>query len=89
MSLRKTLSKAVASRNRLIQLGKGRDDWQELRTALALCEQFLVSYPAASDERVINWCREHHRYVWKITTSKNRRIYNELLGYNEPDILQA
>ena len=80
MSLRTKLSKAVASRKRVVQLSKGRTDWTFVRTSIALCEQFLMSYPNATDERVQAWCREHYRYIWAITTGRTRKVYAELLG---------
>lgn len=80
MTLRTKLANAVKSRDRIVKLSKGRTDWTFVRTSIALCEQFLINHPTATDERVREWCKAHHRYIWAVTTSGTRRVYAELTG---------
>lgn len=60
------------SRQRLIELGRGRSDWHELNLAVQAGKQFLRSYPMASDQTVTWWARRNERFVERIFTGKNR-----------------
>jgi len=74
------LSKAIAARRRVIQLGKGRNDWQLLWASVMVGEQFLVHYPGASDQTVREWARRNEVHVDRIFTSKTRSKQWQLLN---------
>lgn len=76
----KMLSKAIAARRRVIQLGKGRNDWQLLWASVMVGEQFLVHYPGASDQTVREWARRNEVHVDRIFTSKTRSKQWQLLN---------
>jgi hypothetical protein len=75
-----TLAKAIAARRRVIQLGKGRNDWQLLWASVMVGEQFLVHYPGASDQTVREWARRNEVHVDRIFTSKTRSKQWQLLN---------
>lgn len=76
----KVLAKAIAARRRVIELGKGRRDWQALNTSLMAGEQFTRSYPGASDHTVREWARRNEVHVDRIFTSKTRSKQWQLLN---------
>ena len=73
------LSKAIAARRRVIELGKGRNDWNDLNTSLIVGEQFTRSYPGASDHTVRDWARRNEVHVDRIFTSKTRNVQRKLM----------
>ena len=73
------LSKAIAARRRVIELGKGRNDWTALRASLMAGEQFTRSYPGASDQTVRDWARRNEVHVDRIFTSKTRSVQRKLM----------
>ena len=73
------LSKAIAARRRVIELGKGRRDWNSLNTSLMAGEQFTRSYPGASDQTVREWARRNEVHVDRIFTSKTRNVQRKLM----------
>ena len=75
----KTLSSAIAARRRVIELGKGRSDWQALKVSLMAGEQFVRSYPGASDQTVREWARRNEVHVDRIFTSKSRNVQRKLM----------
>ena len=75
----KTLSSAIAARRRVIELGKGRSDWQALKVSLMAGEQFVRSYPGASDQTVREWARRNEVHVDRIFTSKTRNVQVKLM----------
>ena len=75
----KTLSSAIAARRRVIELGKGRNDWQALKASLMAGEQFVRSYPGASDQTVRAWARRNEVHLDRIFTSKTRKQQHKLM----------
>ena len=75
----KVLSKAIAARRRVIELGKGRNDWTALNASVMAGEQFTRSYPGASDQTVREWARRNEVHVDRIFTSKTRNVQRKLM----------
>lgn len=76
----KVLTKAIAARRRVIELGKGRNDWTAVRASIMAGEQFTRSYPGASDQTVREWARRNEVHVDRIFTSKTRSKQWQLLN---------
>lgn len=68
MTKRTILDQACKVRRRLLKANKGRKDRNAVETALMFAEQFLLSYPVASDHRVTEWCLKHYRYLDAVLT---------------------
>lgn len=43
-----------------------RTDHAEIFGSIGMVRGFLGSYPVASDERVMNWCRENRGHVARV-----------------------
>jgi hypothetical protein len=77
-----TLRDAVAGRRRALRFGwSRRKDHDDVTRALMLCEQFLMSYPYASDALVRNWCRDHQNAVACVVLGGRTTILYKLLGH--------
>lgn len=76
----KVLAKAIAARRRVIELGKGRNDWIDLNRSLDVAVTFMKSYPGASDQTVREWARRNEVHVDRIFTSKTRSKQWQLLN---------
>ena len=76
-----TLSSAVESRRRALMFGwSRRKDHDATRRAVMACEQFLASYPGASDALVRNWCRENAEHVYRVVLGGRSRVIQQLIG---------
>ena len=73
------LAKAIAARRRVIELGKGRNDWTDLNRSLDIAVTFTRSYPGASDQTVREWARRNEVHVDRIFTSKTRNVQRKLM----------
>jgi len=78
----KTLSSAIAARRRLKELVKGRNDWDNVERSLMAGEQFLRSYPGASDQTVRAWARKNEAHIDRIFTSQTRKQQLRLLSHD-------
>lgn len=56
-----------------------RKDHDRVRVAIGRAEAFLRSYPTASDERVLAWCREHLQDVTLIVPGNTPRVLARLI----------
>lgn len=75
MSSHATLTRAVNQRRRAQQLMKTkRRDHAEIFGSLGIVEGFLNSYPAASDERVREWCRKNIGHVSRVCIGGTRTL---------------
>lgn len=62
-----TLTRAVNQRRRAQQLMKTkRHDHAEIFGSISMVEQFLRSYPSATDNRVREWCRANRGHVARV-----------------------
>jgi hypothetical protein len=77
--LRQVLSGAIASRKAAMRGTRGRRDWHNIRVAIAFAEQFLSSYPVASDERVRSWCADNATFVATIVPSNQPAVRAALI----------
>jgi hypothetical protein len=84
MSLLHTLQSITNSRRKLVQIQKGRSDWQPINRAVDLATDFIRSYPVADDVRVVNWCRTHEEHLDRLLTSKQRPTLKPLLMGRKP-----
>ena len=82
-SKRTILSKACKIRRRLLKANKGRKDRNAVETAVMFAEQFLMSYPVASDARVTDWCLKHYRYLDAVLTPAGKEKYWQYLTTHE------
>lgn len=56
-----------------------RKDHDRVRVAIGSAQAFLRSYPAATDERVLAWCREHIADVTLIVPGNTPRVLARLI----------
>lgn len=67
MTRHATLTRAVNQRIRCNGLMKTkRKDHAEIMGSIGMVQRFLRSYPAASDERVREWCRKNLGHVSRV-----------------------
>ena len=58
---------------------KGRNDWDNVERSLMAGEQFVRSYPGASDQTVRAWARKNEVHLDRIFTSKTRNVQVKLM----------
>lgn len=75
------LNSAIEARRRALMFGwSRRSDHEATRTAVAICEQFVASYPGASDALVRSWCRENSAHVCRVVLGGRAGILSQLMG---------
>lgn len=75
------LRSSVESRRRALRFGwSRRQDHEAVRKAIMRCEQFLMSYPSASDALVQNWCQENRGAVACVVLGGRTGVLYSLLG---------
>lgn len=84
MALLHTLQNITNSRRKLVQIQKGRSDWEPINRAVDVATDFLRSYPVADDVRVVNWCRTNEEHLDRLLTSKQRPTLKPLLMGKKP-----
>jgi hypothetical protein len=84
MPLLDTLKGITHSRRTLVRRSIGRKDWHDLNHACDLATAFLRSYPVATDERVVEWCRKNEHILDRLLTSKQRPTLKPLLMGMKP-----
>ena len=84
MPLLHTLQSITNSRRKLVQIQKGRSDWQPINRAVDVATDFIRSYPVADDVRVVNWCRTNEEHIDRLLTSKQRPTLKPLLMGMKP-----
>jgi hypothetical protein len=84
MALLHTLQSITNSRRKLVQIQKGRSDWQPINRAVDVATDFIRSYPVADDVRVANWCRTNEEHLDRLLTSKQRPTLKPLLMGMKP-----
>lgn len=78
--LRHVLQGAINARTAAMRNGRSlRRDHDRVRAAIGRAEAFLRSYPVASDERVLAWCREHIEDVTLIVPGNTPRVLARLI----------
>lgn len=78
--LRHVLQGAINAREAAMRNGRSlRKDHDRVRVAIGRAEAFLRSYPTASDERVLAWCREHLQDVTLIVPGNTPRVLARLI----------
>lgn len=83
MTKRTILDQACKVRRQLLKANKGRKDRNAVETAVMLMEQFLMSYPVASNPRVTEWCLKHYRYLDAVLTPQMKEKYWQYLTNHE------
>lgn len=79
-TLRETLISAISAREATIRNGRcRRKDLNALRAAMGRAWVFLSAYPTASDDRVKEWCRAHHKDVAMIVPGNSPRVLARLI----------
>lgn len=79
-SLREQLRAAVSMRSAALRNGRSRrKDLDRLRAAIGRAEQFLASYPYASDEGVRTWCLAHRDDVAMIVPGNKPTMLARLI----------
>jgi len=74
------LSSAIDSRRRALMFGwSRRTDHEATRRAVMICEQFVISYPGASDALVMSWCRENSQHVSRVILGNRVKILQQLI----------
>lgn len=80
-TLRETLHRALLARHATLRHGWCRQkDIDLLRASIGRVEVFLRSFPAASDERVREWCRLRERDVRLVVPSNMKKVLVALVG---------
>ena len=75
------LRSATESRRRALRFGwSRRKNHDDVSRALMLCEQFLMSYPGASDALVRNWCKDNQNAVACVVLGGRTAVLFKLLG---------
>ena len=75
------LSSAIESRRRALMFGwSRRKDHDAMRRAVAACEQFVASYPGASDALVRAWCRENSEHIVRVVIGSRVNVLKQLIG---------
>lgn len=80
-SLISVLRSSIGSRKRALRFGwSKRTDHDNMRSAIMRCEQFVMSYPNASDTLVVRWCRENSADVAYVVLGGRTGVLRKLLG---------
>ena len=75
------LNVAIESRRRALMFGwSRRKDHDATRRAVMACEQFVASYPGASDALVRNWCQENSDHVQRVVLGGRAKVMQQLMG---------
>jgi hypothetical protein len=75
------LSEAIVSRRRALRFGwSKRKDHGDVSRALMRCEQFVASYPGASDALVRDWCRNNAEHVYRVVLGRRAGVLNKLMS---------
>ena len=78
--LRLELLEAMEQRIRTLENGWcRRTDYADIEQSIRRAQDFLYSYPVASDERVSKWCRDHHKDIGRIVIGTNHRRLQRLM----------
>lgn len=81
MNLLAILRSTLHQRDAALWTGRSRrKDTAALNAAIGRAQQFVRSYPFASDERVRAWCLAHRDDVEIIVPSRSRATRERLLG---------
>jgi hypothetical protein len=76
-----TLRSAVEARRRALRFGwSRRPNHDDVTRALMACEQFVNSYPGASDALVRNWCRENSAHVMRVVLGGRDKVLQSLIA---------
>lgn len=84
--MRVLLARAVNSRSSYLSMGwsrKGVRDTTAMRTAIDTIMAWLSSYPNASDQRTITWCRANERIVRMVIPGKWTSIEKKLFNVDK------
>lgn len=74
------LTAAIVSRRRALRFGwSKRKDHGDLTRALMRCEQFVASYPGASNALVRDWCKNNTEHVLRVVLAGRAKVLKSLL----------
>lgn len=78
--LRHELQDAIHARDRSLRMGWcQRKDYDQIRVSMGKAQTFLISYPAATDQQVREWCRKHMDDVCRIVPGNQPRRLARLI----------
>lgn len=74
------LTAAIVSRRRALRFGwSRRNDHNDVTRALMECEQFVASYPNASDTLVRTWCNNNAEHVYRVVLGGRSKVLQQLM----------
>ena len=88
--LRHDLQAAIHNMDRMLKNGwSGRKDAIAVRNSMGVAQTFLNNNPAASDQRVREWCQAHHTDLGRFIPQAHYRrlerlLMDELKSLNQP-----
>lgn len=75
------LRSSIERRRSALRFGwSRRKDHDAMNAALMACEQFVRSYPGASDALVRNWCRDNSSHVVRVVLGGRGKVLQQLIG---------